>query len=241
MLLWQLILIQGVTFGLLVFLLRHLFYRQVTGALGRLEQLYQENLKREEELKKAKAEAEQAFKQELARHQEEIRRQKAETEIEIQKMKEKAQAQAKEQGDKIVAEARAKEERMRAKLTVEAESRAVSLASEILKRLFSSKVAEGVHHQLVEGLIEEIRGFNGLDTRSETVDVRLPFPLTAEERTALAQTLSSKVGKLVTLKESSGPEMIAGMIVNLDSIVLDGSLANKLNGMISHVRESIAR
>lgn len=243
MLLWQLILIQVVTFGLLVFFLRHLLYRQVTRSLARLEQLYQENLKREEELKKAKEETEQALKLEVAQHHEDIRRQRAEAELEIQTMREETLAKSREEADRIVAEAVAREERMKAKLISEGEERAVGLASEILKRLFSSRVAEGVHHPLIEGLIEEIQKLDGqrLKMNIETVEVRVPFPLTPDQRATLTQVLSSKIGRLITLKESADPAIIAGMVVNLDNLVLDGSLENKLRGMLTHVRESLAR
>lgn len=243
MLLWQLILIQAITFGLLVFLLRHLFYRQVTRSLARLEQLYEENLKREAELKKLKEEMEQSLKAEVAQHHEEMRRQRAEAELEIQGMREEALAKARQEGERIVAEAIASEQRMRAKLISEGEAKAVGLASEIVARLFSSRVAEGVHHPLIEGLIEEIRRLDEqrLKMDIETVEVRVPFPLTPAQRETLNQLLSSKIGRLITLKESTDPALIAGMVLHLDNLVLDGSLHNQLMGMLAHVREGLSR
>lgn len=243
MLLWQLILIQVVTFGLLVLLLRHLLYRQVTRSLTRLEQLYQENLKREEELKKAKEETEQAIKREMAQHHEEMRRQRAEAELEIQRMREEALTKAREEAGRILTEAVAREERMKARLISEGEEKAVSLASEILKRLFSSHVAEGVHHQLIDGLIEEIEKLDGqrIPMGIETVEVRVPFPLTPAQKNALTQALSTKGGRLISLKESADPAIIAGMVLYLENLVLDGGLENKLRGMLTHVRESLAR
>ena len=243
MILWQLILIQVITFGLLVYLLRHLLYRQVTHSVARLEQLYQENLRREEELKKAKGETEQALKAEMAQRREEMRRLRAEAEGEVHRIKEEAQAKAKEEAERIVAEAVSGEERMRARLISEGEAKAVDLAFEILKRIFSTRVAEAVHHHLIDGLIEEIQELDGqrLQTDIETAEVRIPFPLTQDQRGTLNQVLSSKIGRRIILKESNDRDIIAGMIVHLDHLVLDGSLQNKLKGVMAHVRESLAR
>lgn len=182
MLIWQLILIQVVTFGLLVFLLRHLLYRQVTSALARLEKLYSENLKREEELKKAKEEAETAVAAEMAKCREEARRLRVEAELEAEKIREEAQVAAKEEAGRILAAAVAAEERMKTKIAAEGETKAVTFASEILQRFFSSQVAAGVHQQLLEVLLEEIKNLDGrkFSGEVETVEVKVPFPLTAE-------------------------------------------------------------
>src|SRR3989441_11684836 len=62
MLLWQLILIQVITFVVLAVLLHQFLYRQVTRSLGRLQQLYQENREREEELKRKREETERELR-----------------------------------------------------------------------------------------------------------------------------------------------------------------------------------
>ena len=77
MLLWQLIIIQVITFAILVFLLWQFLYKQNSAALERLQQLYQENLKREEDLKNAQEAADQELKEKIAQHNEEIKNLKA--------------------------------------------------------------------------------------------------------------------------------------------------------------------
>lgn len=243
MLLWQLISIQVVTFGLLVLLMRHLSYRQVTQVRNRLEQLYDENLKHEEELKKGREGTQQLLKDEMNQHDEDVMRLKGEVELEIQRMRDEAKAKAQEESERIIAEARARGERMQARLMMEAEEKALELASEILRHLFSSHVVMGLHHHLIEGLIEEIEKLDGqrIKTNVETIEVRIPFSLTPAQRENLTRILSSKTGRLVNIKESIDPEILAGMVVCLNDLVLDGGLNNKLRETLAHVREAISR
>lgn len=243
MLLWQLIFIQVVTFGLLLFLLRHLFYRQVTQARDRLDHLYQQNLTREEDLKKSKDDAEKKLKIEMARYQEEMKKLKADAESEIQKMSEEVLTQAREEGERVIAEAKNKGDRLKARFMAEAEEKAVGLTEEILKHLFSSKIVEGIHHHLIDGLIEEIGKLDGqrIKKNIERAEVKVPQSLTAAQKGSLTQVLSTKTGKLVDIKEFIDPDIMAGMVIRLDELILDGGLNNKLKETLAHVRETLSQ
>src|SRR5256712_167297 len=243
MLLWQLILSQVITFVVLAFLLHQVLYRQVTRSLGRLQQLYQENREREEELKRKREETERELRTTMARHQEEIGRLRAEAEATARKMQEELLAQAKEEGRRIVADAEAKRERMRVSLVSEMEEKAVDLASDILGRVFTAPVAQSIHAHLIDELIEEIGKSDGPrpELETETVEVAVPFPLTQTQRERLNTIFSSNVARSVDVKEIIDGEIVAGMVVRLGNVVLDGSLKTKVKGMLAYVRESLSR
>ncbi len=238
MVLWQLIIIQVITFALLVFLLRQFLYKQVTRSLGRLQRLYQENLKREEELRKTRETTEQELQAKIAQHNEEIGRLRAAAEVAAQKTQEEILAKAKEEGKRILAEAEAKKERMRANLVSEMEKKALDLASDIIEHIFTTHVAQGIHHPLIDELIEEIGKSDGrrLQLDVETVEVAVPFPLTQVQKEQLKKILSSKIGQSINVKETIDQEIVAGMVMRLENLVLDGSLKNKLKGALAFVR-----
>jgi len=243
MLLWQLIIIQVITFAILVFLLRQFLYKQNSEALARLQQLYQENLKREEDLKNAQEAADQELKEKIAQHNEEIKNLKAAGEVDVQKMHEEVLAKAKREADKIVAEAEASKERIKANLVSEMEEKALVLASDIIGHIFTDQVAQGIHHHLIDEFIEEIEKSDGqrLQLDVETVEIAAPYPLTQEQEENLKKILSTKMGRSVSLKGTIDQEMVAGMVVRLENLVLDGSLRNKLKGTLAYVRSSLAR
>ena len=241
--LWQLLLIQAITFVVLAFLLHQFLYRQVTRSLGRLQQLYRENQEREEELKRRREETEQELRTAMARHHEEIGRLRAEAEAAVQEARNELLAQAKEEGRRIVAEAEARRERMRASLVAEMEEKAVGLASDIIGRVFTARVAQGIHQQLIDDLIEEIGRPDGRrpELAADTVDVVVAFPLTPTQRDRLHAILASTMGQPVAIKDTVDETIGAGMVVRLANVVLDGSLNNKLKGMLAYVRETLSR
>jgi len=243
MLLWQLIIIQVITFALLVFLLRQFLYKQVTRSLGRYQQLNQENLTREGELKRTREEMEQELQAKIAQHNEEVGRLRAAAEVDAQKTQEEILAKSKEEGKRILAEAEAKKERMRANLVSEMEEKALDLASDIIEHILTAQVTQGINHQLIDELIEEIEKSDErrLQLDVETVEVAVPFPLTQVQQEKLKKILSAQMGRSVNVKETVDQEIVAGMVIRSGNLVLDGSLTNKLKGALAYVRESLSR
>ncbi len=242
MLLWQLIVIQVITFAILVFLLRQFLYKQNSQALARLQQLYQENLKREGDLKNAQEAADKELKAKIAQHNEEIGKLKAAGEVDVQKMHEEVLAKAKGEADKIVAEAEGKRERIKASLVSEMEEKALVLAFDIIGHIFTDQVAQGIHHQLTNEFIEEIKKSDGerMQLNVETAEIAAPYPLTQVQEENLKNILSAKMGRPVSIKGTIDQEIVAGMVVRLENLVLDGSLKNKLKGTLAYVRSSLA-
>ncbi len=243
MVFWQLVIIQVITFAILVFLLRQFLYQQVTRSQERLQQLYQTNLKREEELKTRREETEKELNARIAQRNEELARQRAAAEVDAQKMQEEILAKAKEEAGKIVAGAEAQKERMRANLVSEMEEKALDLASNIIGHIFTSQVAQGIHYQLTDELIGEIEKSDGrgLQHDVEAVEVAVPFSLTELQMERLKKILSSKMGRSVDVKQTIDREIVGGMVLRLGDSVLDGGLKNKLKGAMAYVRSNLSR
>jgi F0F1-type ATP synthase delta subunit len=243
MLLWQLVLIQIITFGLLIFILRHFFHRQAAQSLGRLQRLYQENLKREEELERRRDEMDLELKAKVAQHGEELKRLRADAEAAAQQIQDDMLTKAREDAKRIVAEADAKTERLKTNLVREMEDKTLGLAANILEHLFTAPVARGIHQHLIDELIEEIGGADGhrLPNTVEMAEVAVRFPLTEPQKAQVTGMLASKMGRPVSIKETTDQDIIAGMVIRLDNVILDGSLRAKLRGTLAYVRDRLAR
>ena len=62
-----------------------------------------------------------------------------------------------------------------------------------------------------------------------------------EQHERLDAILSSIMGRSVTIEETIDESILAGLVIRLENVVLDGSLKTKLNGMLAYVQERLAR
>ena len=240
---WQLVILQLVTFGILVFLLRQFLYRQVTQSQDRLEQLVQENRKREQELSVKREEMDKNLKAQMDEHNNEISKLKTAADLDAQKMQEDILAKAEKEGQRIVVDAEAQKERIRSNLVAEMEEKALSLASDIIACVFTDRIAKGIHYQLADELIEEIEKADGqgLQLDADKVEVNVPYALSKAQMQKLEKVFSSKMGRAIEVKQTIDQNLMTGMVVRLGNSVLDGSLKNKLKGAMAHVRGSLSR
>ena len=243
MVFWQLIIIQVVTFALLIFLLRQFLYQQVTRSQDKLQQLVQENRKREEELNKRREETEKELEIKIGQHNEEFKKLRAAAEVDAQKMQEEIVARAKEDAKRIVTEEKEKREQVRAKLVAEMEEKALDLASDIIGHIFTAQVTRGIHYQLTDEFIEEIGKSDGrgLQLDVDEVEVAVPYSLTEVQMEKLKKILSAKMGRSIEVTQTIDPGIVTGMVVSLGNLVLDGSLTNKLKGAMAYVKGSLSR
>lgn len=243
MVFWQLILIQIITFGLLAFLLRQFLTHHVTQSQDRLQQLVQENRKREEELKEKRSLLENEFQSKVDQQNAEVGQLKSEAEANARKLQEEALAKAEEERRKMLAEAEAQMESFRKQLVQEMEEKTLGLAADIIHHVFSAAVAKGIHAQLTDELIGEIENADGqaLQFDVDEVEVLVPYPLTEAQMRRMQEIFSKKMEKTLEIKQTVQPDILTGMVVRLGNLVLDGSLKNKLKGAMAHVRGSLSR
>ncbi len=85
-----------------------------------------------------------------------------------------------------------------------------------------------------------IAGFRELAAKARgeiTADVTSAAPLSAEQASALADTLKAKVGKTVTLNQFVDSSLIGGLQVKVGSQMIDSSIKTKLAAMKIAMKE----
>lgn len=235
---WQLVAIQLVTFVGLILALRMLFSRQLNAALQRLQALQEEALVKEAQLK-----------EELRRAQEErvaeVDKGWAEAKVLVDAAKHDAEVlcanaelQARQESEKILARGREEVEKLRANARAEIEAEAMRLSMEMIKRAFTEPDQEGFQRHRLGGLIQEIGGLSKdrFAAHAKTASVSSSVPLTADERHRLRRALSEKLDAEITLSEGIDPELITGLVVQVGSLVIDGSLKNQLRRVLAALR-----
>lgn len=79
--------------------------------------------------------------------------------------------------------------------------------------------------------VEEYRLLYQTAVAMSTAQVTSAVPLTEDEKKQLAQTLSARFGRTVTLQCAVDESLLGGMVVHVDGKVLDGSLRGRLHAV----------
>lgn len=260
MLIWQLVLIQVVTFVLIIFFLRWLLYGHISRALKRLQQLNRENLKKEnvlkEELERAKKEAQKEI-EEGKSQAEDIRKQARQG---AERERENMLSQARNEAKRLINEAIGDAQRKRTEFTLEMQGKAVYLAADMIKYFFTEENQENVHLQLIDELIEEIEKLEAEKVRpvrkildaqgdskvsnqdkaeAEEAEVIGACRLSDGQKKRLQEVLSSKLNRDIILTERIDKEIIAGLVIKLGDFVIDGSIKNKFKKILPLMKEKI--
>jgi len=230
----QLLVIQAVTFVGIIVVLRILFHRQLSSALGRLKHLHEENLTREEELKKELEVAKQEKDAELAMARSEASRIIKEGKDKAYKLSTDIHQQAKADAEKVVERARVDSKKFENEMIDKYQDDSVELSISMLKFIFSRQDKESLQHHMISELIEEIDRLppEKFTVKAKEVQVSSAFSLNKEEKDKITRILSDKIGIHVKLEEKLDAEIIMGMIIQVGAFMIDGSLKNKLMKVI---------
>ena len=231
----QLLIIQIITFVGIVFLLRFLFSRHLKSALGRLNTLHEENLAKEEELN-----------EELKRAKEESQAQIKQGEVEAESIVEEARAearrirlnmeeQAKLQVEKIIADGHLEADKLKLSVIKDIQAQSVELAFRMIAELLTETDKIALQYEFANGIIEEISRLpqEQFNVQSNLAKVTSSFPLLDRQKDEIKLVLAQKIGKEIELSEQVDSDLIGGLIVEIGGMVIDGTLKNKLQRIIS--------
>ncbi len=239
MLTWQLILIQVITFILIVLTLRWLLYSHISQALKKLHKLNKQNLAKEKALKEELARAEKQAQGEIDRAKSEageVRKKiKKEAEAEAEKLLDQARKGAK----RIVETGTRESQRKVSQMTALMEENSAYLALDIIRHIFSQNFQKNLQSQLVDELIGEIENIpeEKLKVEDSRVEVISAFSLDSRQDEQLKSILSSKLKRPVSLKKQIDKAIVAGIILRSGGFVLDGSVRNKLKKILPFIKE----
>lgn len=238
----QLLILQVMIFAGLVIALRKLMARHATTATAHLQGLSQDYLRKQDELKKRLEEAERHYQEQLVKAQEEAYQLKTQANREAEAARQQILEQARQEAQQMVQQAIRARESLQQELAQSVETRAVARACELLRTVLPEKLREVTHVHWMETLLKDgLLPVGHLESREKLGDAKVvsAFPLTAAQRQQLLERLRTALGHPVTLQETVDANLVAGLVVSLGHLVLDGSLASKLSEAARHAQDRI--
>ncbi|MDO8525377.1 MAG: F0F1 ATP synthase subunit delta [Candidatus Omnitrophota bacterium] len=226
----QLIVIQVIAFVIIVVVLKKLLYTETARESDRLKKLKEEFAVKERELqvKIESAEANAAAK--IAKSEEDARNFRAGKEKETESLREEIIRKARERAEETIKAAINSKEKIREEIELEMKKKIPVLANSIFKYVLSAAAAELMHNELIEELASRVKKLDNsaFKIKTERGELLSAYPLKKSDSEKIAAAISAKAGHAVSLSEKEDKGLIAGIIVKLGAIVIDGSLENKL-------------
>lgn len=232
---FQLIIVQVITFVGLVLVLRKILITSSFKETSRLQQLNEENAQKARELATKIADADTEYRSKMAKADDEIRELKARAKKEVEQLKETMVAVGKAEGARIVAQAMNTKEEIRAEIEDQMKDKGVDLSCRIFRKVLSSEEQGLVFDGLLESVMKELEGLDSGQlknigpgvTASGMIEVRSSHSMEARQKQRLEKILSGKFGRDLQVKEVIDRDVIAGIVIEIGSFVIDGSLLDR--------------
>lgn len=235
MLIVSLVIFQIIIFTALAFFLRRILKNNVVSATTHLEQLASEYAKKEAEIKKQLDDAKRQSQEILASAQKEAEGEKKRLIKEGQDEREKILSAAHQDVEGIIQQADRARLALISEIDEKIEEKARHKAVELVQQILPEHIRETIHKRWFDDLISSsFEGLERLHIPEGVCEAKVvtAFALTDGQRDTLNVKLKEKLGCQINLKEEVGQDIIAGIIVNVGSLVFDGSMKSKIKEMI---------
>jgi len=211
-------------------MLRRFLYTETAKEAKRLKLLKDENTRKQRELQQKIEAAENVHGKKIAEAEEEIRRLRRKAEEEAGQEKKKIIDKAKNESESILKAAFNAKEKFREEAFLEMEKKAPLLASQIFKEVLSSGIKEAIHKELVERVIEEIKRIekSNFKVKTKKGEIISAYSLERNERSQLLSLIFEKLGHKIDFDEKENKGLVAGVVISLGTLIIDGSLENRL-------------
>lgn len=231
MLLVSFIVLMALLFVVLVVSLRKILNRNVVSATAHLEQVSAEYAKREEQIRKQLEDTQRQCKEIVENAQKDAQQKREEIIKQSQEDKEKVVNEAKQKAEDIIKQADKTRNTLIAEIDQKIEERALKRAAELIQQAVPENVRQEIHNRWLDDLISSrLQQLERLHLPEGKLEAKIisAFTLNAKQREAVKNKIKEKIGRNIDLKEEVDAAVIAGLIIKIGSLVLDGSLRFKI-------------
>jgi len=221
-----------VLFGVIMFFMfKNLVHSRLVGQTEHLDAQEAALAKKKEEMDKQLEDLKRQSQEIMANAYKEAAEQKEKMVKEIQEQKTKVLEAAQNEANEMIRQADKARLALMAEENTKIDEKATLKAVALLKDVLPENVRRDIHERWVSGLVAG--SYENLDRLkipegTKEATVICAFELTEKQRGALVAKLTEKLGYDLKIKEEVDPDIIAGLVVNIGSLFLDGSLRFKI-------------
>ncbi|HCI45289.1 MAG TPA: hypothetical protein DE315_07155 [Candidatus Omnitrophica bacterium] len=233
------IIINLVTFLAMVLVFRRVMISSSYEETSRLQALNLENAQKAVELEQKIEEAEKHYKEKLVRAEDEIKKMKERVIKETEAAKEQMLAKAKEERDRLIDQAINAKEKLREDIEAGLVEKSLEFSRRIVAEILNNEHQKLVYDAFLKEILEAMEKMDLATLKGTGIKqcrVQSSHALDPRQREELIKILSERIGEEVSLEETTDKGLIAGIVVQIGSFRIDGSLAAKFREAAEHIR-----
>lgn len=225
----------------IIFVIRRLLLSDTMSAVERIRQVESEVRKKEEAIRREIEDHEKDFAKKKTEAEQELQKQREVSEKEVSKMREQVLSDAKKEGERVIDQAKKNEEKIRQQIVQDMEEKAVNYGGEVFKLVFSDELAEKIDGSFIDELLDALEQIDSssITVDASTADFKACRPIAPEQKARLEKLLDEKFGAKVNIQEKIDENLLAGVVLKLGSLEIDGSLLNRFNEAAVEVKKNI--
>jgi len=230
MLLFGLVFIQIVAFGVVILILRKIMLGNTESAVNRLDNSYQEVNKKKEEIIAKIQQIEQEYQNRKNEAEKITGEMKDSAEKDINEKRDSTLLKARQEAERIVTEAIGMKEKIREEIKKEEQLKMIDYCEAVLNNTFKGLVTAKINDVFVDNFLDELKetDMSHLPSAVNEVEVLSAMKLNDAAKSKITELFASKLRRKIAVKETADPHVIAGMTIRFGGLVLDGSLEAKL-------------
>lgn len=235
------IIINLVTFLAMVLVFRKVMLSSSYDETKRLQQQNLENAQKAAELEQKIEDAQKHYKEKLVRAEDEIRKMKDRARQEAETVKEQILSKAKEEREHLIGQAINAREKLREEIEAGLVEKSLEFSRRIVAEILHDEHQKLVYDAFLKEVFEAMENMEpvalkGVVPRITQCRVQSSHALDAHQKERLVKILSEKTGEKISLEETLDKGLIAGIIVQIGSFRIDGSLAAKFRKAAESIR-----
>lgn len=193
---------------------------------------------------------EESMRLDMERHAQELAVQRKDLEKEFEGRREEADRQvavsreqvldeARREAADVLDKARKSERKLREQVALDMDEKAVEFGGRVFKLVFSERISAELNRHFVDELIDALEqtDASGITVDAGQAEFSASHPLDDAQRHRLQDLLGRKFGLKLEVREVIREELLAGLVMKLGSLEIDGSLLSRYQEAVVELKK----
>jgi F0F1-type ATP synthase membrane subunit b/b' len=235
MFLVQLIVFQIIIFAAFIFALRHILTKNITSATSHLDDLSADFIRREDEIKQRLAEAQKIHEDALSKARTEIEQLRLEADRQIKEERDRILLAAQNESEQVIVKAQKTREMMVNELRREIEAGMMAKIQSMMAQVLPPRAQRELHKIWMEDLLAtDLLPLQQMRISEDVREAKLKsaFAMTEGDKKAFKNKFRELLGRDFIFHEEVDAALVAGVLITVGDIILDGTLVNKIEQVV---------